>query len=170
MSKREKTIIFIAILAVLYGAYILLLPSPSKKSETGTVNHSVSQGITTVSESKLVREMSDVLKNDESARTEAYIADRAEEEWTNDPFSTSDIFNSEKTEGSAKNTDKDNLIYSGFLEVGGRKTAIINGMDYRAGDDLEAGGYKVGRITPSSVIIMHKTSGEKITIPFLSEE
>jgi len=134
------------------------------------VGQSVSQGIATVSESKLVREITDVLKDDESARTEAYIADRAEEEWTNDPFSTSDTFNSERTEGSARNIEKDNLIYSGYLEVGGRKTAIINGMDYRAGDELEASGYKVGHITPSSVIIMDKTSGEKITIPFLSEE
>jgi len=170
MSKREKTIVVIAILAVLYGAYILLLPSPSKKSETGAVDHGVSQGITTVSESKLVREMSDVLKNDESARTEAYIADRAEEAWANDPFSTSDVFDSENTEGSTGNIRKDNLIYSGYLEVGGKKTAIINGADYQAGDELAASGYKIERITPSSVIIIYKTSGEKITIPFLSEE
>jgi len=170
MSKREKIIVLTAILAILYGAYILLLPSPSKKSETGTVSHSVSQGIKTISKSKLVTEISDVLRDDESARTEAYIADRAEEEWTNDPFSASNRFNSEKTEESAGNIEKDNLIYSGYLEVGGRKIAIINGMDYQAGDELETSGYKVKRINPSSVIIMDKTSGVKITIPFLSEE
>ena len=170
MSKREKIIVLTAVLAALYGAYILLLPSPSKKSETVAVDRSVSQGISTASESKLVREISDVLKDDESTRTEAYIADRAEEEWTNDPFSTSDIFNSEKTEGYTENIEKDNLIYSGYLEVGGRKTAIINGMDYQTGDELENSGYKVGRINSSSVIIIDKTSGEKTKIPFLSEE
>lgn len=170
MSKREKIIILTAVLAVLYGAYILLLPSPSKKSKTGTVTHSVSQGIKTVSKNRLVREISDVLRDDESARTESYIADRAGEEWTNDPFSASNIFNSERTEGTAENTGKDHLVYSGYLEVGGRKTAIINGMDYQVGDELETSGYKVKRINPSSVIIINKTSGEKITIPFLSEE
>ena len=169
MSKREKIIVLTAILAILYGAYILLLPSPSKKSKTGTVGHSVSQGIEMTGKSKLVSEISDVLRDDESARTEAYIADRAEEEWSNDPFSASNIFASEKTEGIAKNVEKDTLVYSGYLEVGGKKTAIINGIDYQAGDELETNGYKVGRINSSSVTIMDKTSGEKIIIPFLSE-
>ena len=40
------------------------------------------------------------------------------------------------------------------MQMGDKRFAIINGMEYAAGDQLEQGGYMVHSITPSQVIIV----------------
>jgi predicted RNA binding protein YcfA (HicA-like mRNA interferase family) len=42
-------------------------------------------------------------------------------------------------------------------------------MDYQVGDELEMNGYTVKRITPSSVTVVDKRRGGKVTVPFLAE-
>lgn len=167
MSRREKIFVFMAVLAVLYGAYSFFIASPAGKSKPATVSRGVSKEIKAVNKNRLVKEISDVLKERESARAEAYIALRAEEEWTDDPFSASNISASKRTGRSMR---EGNFVYSGYLEIGKKKVAIINGMDYQVGDELEMSGYKVKRISSSSVIIVDKRGGGKITVPFLKED
>ncbi len=55
--------------------------------------------------------------------------------------------------------------YTGYLEIGTRRIAVINGESYEAGEELEAGGYLVKRIRSSAVVIEEKGTGKDITVP-----
>jgi len=170
MSRREKIFVFMAVLAVLYGGYSLFIASPAGKSKPATVSRSVSKEIKAVNKNRLVKEISDVLEESESARAEAYIALRTEEEWTDDPFSASNMSASKRTGKAVRSMREGDFVYSGYLEIGKKKVAIINGMDYQVGDELEMSGYKVKRISSSSVVVVDKRGGGKITVPFLKED
>jgi len=43
--------------------------------------------------------------------------------------------------------------------------AIINGLEYRIGEQLEMEGYFLRQITPSKVIIFNKNTGDREEIP-----
>lgn len=157
MAKREKIIVFIMILTILYGVYEFFVAPLSE----GPSSISVTKGTKTADVNKLIRGVSKVLKDDDSAAVDAYIADCADREWTNDPFYVENVYSDHS--GEIK------LTYTGYLEIGKRKIAIINGVDYQIGDELEAAGYRVKNISPSMVIVVNKEGEDKITIP-LSEE
>jgi hypothetical protein len=57
------------------------------------------------------------------------------------------------------------MIYSGYVDSGKNKTAVINGFEYRIGEQLEIEGYVLKQITPSSVLIFNKNTGNKEEIP-----
>ncbi|MGD8881179.1 MAG: general secretion pathway protein GspB, partial [Desulfobacterales bacterium] len=46
------------------------------------------------------------------------------------------------------------VSYTGFMQMGDKKLAIINGVEYAAGDRLEQGDYILQSITPSRVVIV----------------
>lgn len=169
MSRREKIIVFIAFLAVLYGAYDFFIASPAKKSESIPVVSSFTPAAKTVETNTLVKEISDVLQENETIKAETYVAVSAEKEWKSDPFSASNVLHAESAKVSIGKTKEIRFIYSGYLEVGSKKIAVINGMDYQVGDELEMNGYTVKHITPSRVIVVDKRRGGKITVPFLAE-
>ena len=61
-----------------------------------------------------------------------------------------------------------NLTYSGFLEIGSKRLAIINGIEYEAGDKLSAGGLTIKTVLPNKVI-MTSSQGE-IVLPLQESE
>jgi hypothetical protein len=169
MTRREKIIVFIMILVIIYGAYNLLLSSHPKKSAQVTVSASVKKSVNVSKKNKLLKDISDVLKEDKITGAQAYIAARAEREWMYDPFSISRL-SSEGSRIALGNTKEDvKFIYNGYLEIGNKKIAIINGVDYQTGDNLELCGYKVKSISPSRVIIVNTRKTGKITVPFLEK-
>ena len=44
--------------------------------------------------------------------------------------------------------------------------AIINGMEYRTGENLDQGGGTVRSILPDRVVIESAGTGEKISVPY----
>jgi len=157
MAKREKVIVFIMVLAILYGVYTFFIASSPKRSKPVSVSTGVEKG----NVNKLVENVSKVLKDDGSAVVDAYIVARAEEEWGTDPFYMENI--------PSGYTGEVKLVYTGYMKIGNREIAIINGVDYQVGDELEMAGYRVKSISPSMVIVVNKEGEEKITVP-LSEE
>jgi hypothetical protein len=61
-----------------------------------------------------------------------------------------------------------NLAYSGFLEIGSKRLAIINGMEYEAGDRVNPGALSIKSILPNKVI-MTSSQGE-IVLPLQESE
>ncbi len=164
MTKREKAIVFVMALAIIYGVYEFFIAPSFKKPQTTGVNKEV----VTDGTNKLAEDIARVLKKDDSARVDAYIAARAEEEWTTDPFRTGDCSLGGK-KASFESRGKNGLVYSGYLDIGKRRIGIINGTDYQIGDELEMGGYMVKSITPSKVIIVDRKGSTEIVVPFLEE-
>ena len=59
-----------------------------------------------------------------------------------------------------------NFSYTGFMQMGDKRFAIINGFEYAPGDQLQEGGYKVSSVTPSKVVIVSTDgSNRKFTFP-----
>ena len=57
-------------------------------------------------------------------------------------------------------------MYSGYLEMGRIRIAVINGLEYRVGETLVDGSFMVERITPASVTLMAAQSQQQIIIPY----
>ena len=55
--------------------------------------------------------------------------------------------------------------YSGYLKVSNKNLAIINGVEYEAGDPLEIEGYVLKKIYPGKVVIVNEKSGAKFDVP-----
>jgi len=157
LKKNEKIIIVVMILAVLYGAYTVLT---TMSNDSKNARLSKPQGHSLDVEA-LTGTVSAVLKDSKASMVDAYIIARAETEWAVDPFYLSDT--------SLDRGNQINFNYTGYIEYGSRRFAVINGLDYGTGDELEAGGFIVKNIRPNEVVIEDKGKLEKITIPFVEE-
>ena len=112
------------------------------------------------------------LGKDSSKNLGALIFSRAEREWTQDPFLDSRAYKSwsqvkvtAKEAGAA--APKIEFVYSGYLEVDRKRMAIINGMEYREGEGLDAKGYVLKSVSPSSVVIENRGIGATVNVPLL---
>jgi hypothetical protein len=80
---------------------------------------------------------------------DTYIISRAETAWKQDPMTMVEL--TDIPEDEIKRQKKKaiqtagmqlNVSYTGFMQMGDRKFAIINGLEYTTGDELEQGGKK----------------------------
>lgn len=161
MTQREKIIVGIMVLTVGYGAIELLLP----RAKTGTAAPAAQSS---ESLNAFITKVADASKG-ASAESSALIIQKAEAGWKQDPFLV--IRKPPPVDApSPKETARaiTNLAYSGFLEIGPKRLAIINGMEYEAGDRVNPGGFSIKTILPSKVI-MTSSQGE-IVLPLQESE
>lgn len=147
MSKREQIILGFVVLAVLYAGYNYLGTSekrPQIKTEEELTD--------------LKNLMADVTKQVNKAvlsDTETFLIKRAEVNWKRDPFLSPGVpvkFTS-GSEPSGLSDQGLDFTYSGYLETGDKKLAIINNMEYEAGEMLAEGGFIVRSISTNRVEI-----------------
>ena len=94
------------------------------------------------------------------------IFSRAEREWTQDPFLDE---KSHRSWVQAKTTMKEKekvaiaapkveFTYSGYIEVGGKRMAIVNGNEYKEGEALDINGYVLTSVSPARVVIVNRAT------------
>ena len=154
-TKREIIIIVCMAVAVLYGGYALFLDKPSQ-SKAPVVGIDRTQEI-----DQIIADISSALKVGQGSVANAYLLARAESGWIQDPFY--------KEKMAVKDEAELGLKFTGYLEIGRQKFAIINGVDYTTGDELEMGGYLVTRISPLMTTIKNTLKGFELTIPFIED-
>ncbi|MDY6972694.1 MAG: hypothetical protein SV775_10245 [Thermodesulfobacteriota bacterium] len=166
MTKREKMILFVMFLAVLYGVYALFLSTPSKPAL-------VDAGEESKKLNKLIADVSVSLSKDNLTEINTQTIAMAEAEWFKDPFAEIEVSVIRGQNGELRAFDADPyrsiLNYSGYLEVGGERIAIVNGSEYLTGDLMEKDGYIVREIHPSEVVLEIIGEQEKITVPLVEE-
>lgn len=59
--------------------------------------------------------------------------------------------------------------YTGYLDAGSRRLAIINGIEYMVGDQLDSGSLVVKSIDPEKVVLEDAGKRGQLTIPFTGE-
>lgn len=160
IKTREKIILAIAALAILYAGYVYLIePAMNKAKTTGQ-----KQEISTPAGS-----LKNDLMKDADAGTQEYIIARAEANWKKNPFvdrnssSYKEWASIQRAAGSSGAAGK--IVYSGYVDAGMKKIAIIDGLEYQAGDQLEMEGYVLKQVTPSQVLILNKNTGIEVDIP-----
>jgi hypothetical protein len=161
LEKRQIIILAVMVIAILYGAYELL--STKKKGAPVDLAQKTSElktfvtGLTTG-----VGAERDVT---------ALIFSRAEKEWTQDPFLDSQ---SQKAwaqtrvvaQAAAGTGDKKiEFVYSGYLGLGKKSMAVINGMEYKEGESLDISGFVLRSVSPARVVIENRGTGATLNIP-----
>jgi len=158
LKKREIIILVIAVLFILYAGYEYLIAGPaSKKVKTSTESVNINTSITGITKD---------LGKDKITDFYAYVIRRMEADWGKNPFWKKDLYKEwVNREGVVKSGVLARIIYSGYVDSGKNKMAVINGLEYRLGEELELEGYVLKQITPSSVLIFNKYTGNKEEIP-----
>jgi hypothetical protein len=158
MSKREKIIVFLMVLSLVYGFYVFYIESPGKKVAIG-------QNSKLESLNKFITHVANLTKESLSD-TDSYIIEKAPKQWDKDPLLSSDSkyqFKAESTQADLL-AMKINIKYTGYLKMGPKNIAILNGLEYEEGEELENSGFIIRKIFPEQVIIDIKGKKE-IAIP-----
>jgi len=167
MTTREKIIVGLMVLAVGYGVYALFFEKPPgpETLQTQTGLDSLNTFITKVAETT----------KSGLSEADSYVIQQAESQWYQDPMVTIRT----KTESEVKEKEAEaqaplptvKIVYSGYLQMGDKRLAIINGMEYEAGDELIQGGYVVRNISPIRVVLATTPDGQRtIIVPLVEAE
>lgn len=144
IKLRERIILGLVALAVLYGLYSLIgskmkIATPDLKKRTEELQSFIQQ--TSVSMTK-----------DTPSAHDLYVTKRAESGWSRNPFS-----GQVGSAGLEKPKDAALFTYTGYVELAGRRVAVINNIEYPVGAQLDKEGYFVKMISPAGVLIENVT-------------
>ncbi len=161
-KKRQGIILSVMALVVIYGFYSLIIASRVKPAPNSNMKAAELQSFITQTSATIGSEM--------PSAYDIYVASRAGSAWENNPF-----YRKGPTEDFRRSRSKDNpsmqslFVYSGYIETGTRKVAVINDTEYMTGDPLvDKKGFFVKKITPSSVLIENRNEKTEFKVP-LSE-
>ena len=164
MSKREKIIILLTLLAVIYGAYNFLFSSaPSSNLQIQI------KGAEELN--NFVANLSKDIRKEGLTASDSDILNRIVADWRKDPMirTTAQLSRELKIkeeEAVVMDVAEDiDLVYSGYLSLGDLNLAIINNMEYQAGEELEQGGYVIEQIYPEKAIIRVIGTRRNIVLP-----
>jgi hypothetical protein len=159
MGTRQKIVLGIMTVAILYFAVDFL--TPARKSQAIDLKQEQEELNT------FVTTMTATLGKDAPKNLGALIFSRAEREWTQDPFLDQKSYQSwiqaktaaqEKKVKDAVVAPKIDFTYTGYLEAGGKRMAIVNGSEYREGEALDIKGYVLTSVSPANVVIMNRAT------------
>jgi len=147
------------VLSLVYGFFVFFIAAPGKKGAMG-------QSSKLESLNKFISHVAELTKESLS-EIDSYIIEKAPKQWDKDPLLSSDSefqFKADNTEADVSAL-KVNIKYTGYLNMGAKNLAILNGLEYEEGEELEKGGFIIRKIYPERVIIVIKGQQEEITIP-----
>lgn len=156
MTKREKVIMGVMLTAVIFGAYNFLY-SPSE-NEALNPEKAMSELNTAIVDlaGKINR---NTLSNAD------YILTKAKEEWQKDPFvqNLGGLDDLEKEDSSKQAAaGPTSILFSGFIHVGEKMIAIINGLEYEEGDVIGDGGLSVQKIFREKVLLRSENGEDQV--------
>ncbi|MHB8090866.1 MAG: hypothetical protein ACYDH8_04570 [Syntrophales bacterium] len=168
LKKREKIVIGIAAAVILYGIVDFIIPAKKNHLRDSVQN---TRGI-----EEIVATLAAATTKGYEKETVRQIAAIREEKWKGDPFLDEDSYKKwlRVKEPAVPEKEKQPrvFVYSGYIDAGQKRLAVINDVEYQEGDSLEMNGfdkksgvYKLKSIFPENVVIKNTTTGEKITLP-----
>jgi hypothetical protein len=166
LSTRQYIMIGIMFLVVLYGASELLFTGGKSPATAGKATQK--NDLTT-----FVNEINASMSKDTPSPLESHIIKRAEAQWLRDPFfarkSYRELALSAEPAQAAKAptpaAQKIRFNYTGYVEIGHKKIAIVNGNEFAKGDALDMEGNVLKDISPSRITIYDKESRRTLEIP-----
>ena len=159
MAKRDRMLLILVVGIVLVGGYFMFFSAP----EVAVVQEGPEIQLAQVRQT--VDSFAANLKNADLTKAEQYALDRTAAEWGEDPFYAKKyVVRDEK-----QKIERPKFTYSGFIAMGKRKMAIINGMEYSVGEELEIGGYVLRDVNPDRVVLEVKGMEERFTVPYEEE-
>ena len=165
MQKRETILLGVMALTLAVAAVVYFSGpgKPGPAAAPGASKALLDEVAKTVEQAKL---------NNEQAYRIALLVDNA----TGDPFYGGGGGISQEDDrglgGGAGGEDQ--LLYSGYIKIGQKLLAVINGVEYAVGDELAEGGYKVQAIDKNFVLLERTdgSTGRKLTkrVPLVEDD
>ena len=152
MKRREMAILLLAAAGILYAVWTYFLAPPPGGGKEGVV-------LDRAGLEKTVTEVKDLVNKSKPDPLQSFILVRAASPLPRDPFHRT---TSPSEAPVAEEKDKASFVYSGYLEMGSERFAIINGMEYRLGEELESAGYFLAGIERQRVTIERQVSGQAV--------
>jgi hypothetical protein len=166
LTTRQIVILGIMLLAILYGAYELLSNGRKKPAAADPAKK-------TADLNAFISEMTTALAKDTPTAAEAHMIKRAEAAWARDPFYERKTYAewspakepAQPSGASAPGVPKVQFNYTGFVDGGGKRIAVVNGNEYGTGDALDVEGYVLKAITPSRISVYNRETRRTFEIP-----
>ena len=151
------------VLTLVWGAYSLFFSSPPQSAPISSSDNGLEQLNTFITQIAATSKTG-------LSETEAHILKQAESEWEQDPFVSVETTRDPQflqNEAVVEQIKPDYQIsYTGYMQMGNTRLAIINGMEYEVGDKLEPGGYLVRTITSTQIVLVAtKGKRKKFVLP-----
>ena len=169
MDRREKIIVSVMAATVLLGGYLYFSPETTG-SRPAVENQSHGPALDFAQ--KVIRK----LKADTSLAMDLFTIRSAERQWEKDPFLNTDARLSDTQPHKAPDSPIStadtqlDLVYSGFLEVGTQRLAIVNGIEYASGEAIDGQGHYVRLIQPHQVEIGKRDAPDVIILKLTEYE
>jgi hypothetical protein len=160
MNKREKIIVGVMVFSILFALVYFLSPAITWQGAKPAEQYTGSE--------KIIQEIAAELKKVASSPNENYVIARAEATWAKDPFYKKVMPVAAKAgPGGAGAQD---IVYSGFVDMGEKKLAVINGNTYQVGEKLDFGGaFYLKSVEPSQAVIADRQNQRNIVIKLKDE-
>jgi hypothetical protein len=160
MTKREKIILSLVAVAVVYGLFALVSGLPRRGGAVAGAESARSQTEVSLAETRAA------VAEGNLTDAERCVLDRAQGAWVATPF----IADPEATVPSAAPELPPSAVpprhrYSGYLDVAGRRMAIVDGREYRVGEEMLTGQTVVETIEADKVVLRRKRDGAALTVP-----
>ncbi len=162
IGKREKIIMGLLAIVLLYAAFDHLMSSKKGQGED--------MGRKTAELNTFVTDITAGVGKNLSNNLGVLVFSRAEKEWTQDPFLDGKAY---KSWTEAKMPAKERLAaapkieiaYTGYLEVGRTRMAIVNGVEYREGEALDIKGFVLKTVSPTSIAVENRATRTLLNVP-----
>ena len=157
MALREKIIVTLMALVLLWGAFTLIKGCGGKEKLA-------TKGDAVFSVEAVSNNLQSLQANMPAPSVVAYL-DKAGEPADMNPFADAG------SSGGATNmaTRVSEFIYSGHLKAGSREIVIINGQEYFEGETLSTGDYVVEKVSDKKVLLRGKVNGETKEVGLVEE-
>ena len=170
MKTSEKILVTLAVISVLAGGIFYLVDSSGKNEESAAVEIT---GDPTSLETDVAAAQA-VVKTSEPGALASYIVAHSTVSYAADPFyyrEEAPKLDAEEVEEAAQEEAGPSiiLVYSGFMEIGGRRMAIINDQEYEVGDDVAQSGFLLKTIQKDLVELAGREGRYFLRIPFADE-
>jgi len=156
MSTRERIVLALCAVAVLYGAYVLFLEDAGGGGGTLSADDLKTLEVQ-------VADLRESFRAQLGGDPGGYVLEAALIEWKGDPF-----LKQVRPEDDADRPRVD-VRFTGYVDVAGRKLAIIDGMEYGEGDVLRSGSHRVKRIEPRQIELVPVNGGEPTRVAIEAE-
>jgi hypothetical protein len=169
MSKREKIILAVMAVTILYGAYSFIFDSGSKS----TLRRSA---VKEVPIQQYVVEVITQLKQADASDVDGYLIQQAKGTLNRNPFyrepDKAEVTDAALAAAAAERErrEKEQAIaggrfsYTGYVEMGSTRLAILNGREFSEGEILNAEGMVLKKISPQAVVIGMPGISDTVTV------
>lgn len=152
ISKRERILLGGMAAAVVVAAVIMFWPAGNQPSPEMTPAR--------LAESQKAAEAQvQALEKIKLQDREIHTIKNAQLPWPGSPFAP-------KPPEPESQVDRTKFQYTGYIKLGERNLAVINGREYQVGESLDTGGFELVEITAEAVVLQSAGRKNKVRIPY----